>query len=69
METLAVVLIVLVFVVLLKSVVIVRQGYEYTVENFGRFTRSLHPGFHILIPVLENIGAKINRKEQVLEVS
>lgn len=69
METLAVVLIVLVFVVLLKSVVIVRQGYEYNVENFGRFTRSLHPGFHILIPVLENIGAKINRKEQVLEVS
>ena len=69
METLAVVLIVLVFVVLLKSVVIVRQGYEYTVENIGRFTRSLHPGFHILIPVLENIGAKINRKEQVLEVS
>lgn len=69
METLAVVLIVLIFVVLLKSVVIVRQGYEYTVENFGRFTRSLHPGFHILIPVLENIGAKINRKEQVLEVS
>lgn len=69
METLAIVLIVLVFVVLLKSVVIVRQGYEYTVENFGRFTRSLHPGFHILIPVLENIGAKINRKEQVLEVS
>ena len=69
METLAVVRIVLVFVVLLKSGVIVRQGYEYTVENFGRFTRSLHPGFHILIPVLENIGAKINRKEQVLEVS
>ena len=69
METLAIVLIALVFVVLVKSVVIVRQGYEYTVENFGRFTRSLHPGFHILIPVLETIGAKINRKEQVLEVS
>ena len=69
METLAIVLIVLVFVILTKSVVIVRQGYEYTVENFGRFTRSLHPGFHLLIPVLETIGAKINRKEQVLEVS
>ena len=69
METLAVVLIALVLVVLIKSVVIVRQGYEYTVENFGRFTRSLHPVFHLLIPVLETIGAKINRKEQVLEVS
>ena len=45
------------------------QGFEYTVENFGKYTRSLKPGFHILIPVFESIGAKINRKEQVLQVS
>jgi regulator of protease activity HflC (stomatin/prohibitin superfamily) len=69
MPAFALVLLILVFVVLLKSVVIVRQGYEYTVENFGKFTRSLNPGFHILIPVFEVIGARINRKEQVLEVA
>lgn len=68
METFAIVLVILVFFVLIKSVVIVRQGYEYTVENFGRYTRILKPGFHILIPVIENIGAKISRKEQVLDV-
>ena len=50
METLAIVLIVLVFAVLVKSVVIVRQGYEYTVENFGRFTRSLPRTSHIPAP-------------------
>ena len=65
----ALVLVVLVFVIMLKYVVIVQQGFEYTVENFGKYTRSLKPGFHILIPVFENIGAKINRKEQVLEVA
>lgn len=65
----AIILTILVFVVLLKYVIIVQQGYEYTVENFGKYTRSLKPGFHILIPIFENIGAKINRKEQVLEVA
>lgn len=69
MEAVAVALLVLVTVILIRSVVIVRQGFEYTVENFGKYTRSLKPGFHILIPVFESIGAKINRKEQVLQVS
>ncbi|MBQ9034337.1 MAG: SPFH/Band 7/PHB domain protein [Alphaproteobacteria bacterium] len=69
MEAVAVALLVLVIGIVLKSVVIVRQGFEYTVENFGKYTRSLKPGFHILIPVFESIGAKINRKEQVLQVS
>ena len=45
-----------------------RQGHEYTVEFLGRYTRSLDPGFHILIPIVERIGAKINRMEQVLDV-
>ena len=65
----AIVLVVLVFALVIKSAVVVQQGYEYTVENFGRYTRSLKPGFHLLIPIFENIGAKINRKEQVLEVA
>ena len=52
----------------MSSVVIVRQGYEYTIESFGRFTRTLKPGFHLVIPIIEKIGAKINRMEQVLDV-
>ena len=64
----AVILVVLVLFVLAKSVVIVRQGYEYTIESFGRFTRTLKPGFHLVIPIVEKIGAKINRMEQVLDV-
>lgn len=68
METFAIILVILVFFIIFKSAVIVRQGYEYTIENFGRYTRTLTPGFHILIPIIENIGAKISRKEQVLDV-
>lgn len=64
----AILLAIVIFVLLLTSVVIVRQGYEYTVESFGKFTRTLTPGLHIIIPVAERIGAKINRMEQVLDV-
>ncbi|MBR6327604.1 MAG: SPFH/Band 7/PHB domain protein, partial [Alphaproteobacteria bacterium] len=64
----AVILVFLIFFVLMSSVVIVRQGYEYTIESFGRFTRTLKPGFHLVIPIIEKIGAKINRMEQVLDV-
>ena len=67
-EIAAVVLLILIVVALANSIVIVRQGYEYTVEFLGKYTRSLEPGFHILVPILEKIGVKINRMEQVLDV-
>ncbi len=64
----AVILLVLAFFVLLKSIIVVRQGYEYTIENFGRFTRVLEPGLHFVMPIVETVGAKINKMEQVLDV-
>ena len=59
---------VLVLFVLYKGVVIVPQGYAYTVERFGRFTRALQPGMHIIIPFFDRISNKVNMMEQVLEV-
>lgn len=50
------------------AIQIVRQGYEYTVEHFGRFTRILKPGFHLVWPIFQRIGAKVNLKEQVLDI-
>src|SRR3972149_549307 len=47
---------------------IVPQGYNYTVENFGRYTRTLTPGLHILVPVVERVGHHINVKEQVIDI-
>ncbi len=55
--------------ILLFSVVkIVPQGQEYTVERFGRYTKTLTPGIHILTPFVERIGRKMNMMEQVLDV-
>jgi regulator of protease activity HflC (stomatin/prohibitin superfamily) len=59
---------VLAVIIILMGVKAVRQGREYTVERFGRYTRTLRPGFNVIVPVLDNIGAKINMMEQVLDV-
>jgi regulator of protease activity HflC (stomatin/prohibitin superfamily) len=57
-----------VFVVLAKLVRVVPQGYEWTVERFGKYIRTLSPGLHFLIPVMYGIGRKMNMMEQVLDV-
>jgi regulator of protease activity HflC (stomatin/prohibitin superfamily) len=64
----ALVIVVLVFVVLAKLVRVVPQGYEWTVERFGKYIRTLSPGLHFLIPVMYGIGRKMNMMEQVLDV-
>ena len=64
----AIVLIVLAVLTVMKSVVTVRQGYEYTIERFGRFTKTMRPGIHFLIPYIDKVGAKVNMMERVLEV-
>ena len=46
----------------------VPQGNEYTVERFGRFTRTLRPGFHVIIPFFDRIGDKLNMMEQVMDI-
>jgi len=67
-ETFAVLLIVLAVAALWSTVKMVPQGYNYTVENFGRYTRTLSPRLHILVPVMERVGAKMNMKEQVIDI-
>ncbi len=64
----AVVAAVLGVTVVRKAVIIVYQGYEYTLERFGRYTTTLRPGFHFIIPFINRIGHKINMMEQVLDV-
>ena len=55
-------------IMLSKLVRIVPQGWEWTVERWGKYTHTLDPGFHLLIPVMQNVGRKINMMEQVLDV-
>jgi len=68
-EIFGLLLIVLAAVALWSTVKIVPQGYNWTIESFGRYTRTLTPGLHILIPVMERIGHKMNMKEQVMDIA
>ncbi len=52
----------------LSAIKIVPQGYEFTVERFGRYTRTLKPGITILMPFMETVGRKVSVMEQVLDV-
>ena len=61
-------LLVLFVAVVAAGVKIVPQGYNYTVERFGRYTRTLRPGLTIIIPFIDRIGRKINMMEQVVDV-
>src|SRR5690606_9604702 len=58
----------LVIIVLVKAFVVVPQGYEYTLEKFGRYKRTLDPGLHLIVPFFEQVGRRINMMEQVLDV-
>lgn len=64
----AIILILLAALIVIKGLVVVHQGFEFTVERLGRFTKSLRPGFHILIPFIDSVGAKVNMMERVLNV-
>jgi regulator of protease activity HflC (stomatin/prohibitin superfamily) len=63
-----------IFVVVLAVVLValgakrVPQGWEYTVERFGRYTKTLRPGLNLIVPVIDTVGAKMNMMEQVLDV-
>ncbi len=53
---------------IISGVKTVSQGYEYTVERFGKLKSVLSPGLHIIVPVIDKIGAKVNMMEQVLDI-
>ncbi|MDY0021593.1 SPFH domain-containing protein [Arenimonas caeni] len=55
-------------ILLIKAVRMVPQGFEWTVERFGKYTHTLDPGLHLLVPVVQAVGRKINMMEQVLDV-
>ena len=61
-------LVALVVLVLLAGIKTVPQGFRYTVERFGRYTRTLEPGLNLIVPFIERIGARLNVMEQVLDV-
>jgi regulator of protease activity HflC (stomatin/prohibitin superfamily) len=64
----AVVIVALAIITLLAGVKTVPQGYNWTVERFGKYTRTLQPGLTIIIPFIDRIGRKMNMMEQVIDI-
>lgn len=58
----------LAIVIVFLGVKSVPQGNEWTVERFGKYTRSLHPGLNLIVPMVDQIGHRLNMMEQVLDV-
>ncbi len=62
------VLVILVLLLIFSGIKTVPQGFNYTVERFGKYTRTLSPGLNIIVPFIDRVGARMNMMEQVLDV-
>ena len=68
MEIFLIALVAFVVLLLMTSVRVVRQGHVYTIERLGRYTKPAHPGMHLIVPLVDRVGHKINMMEQVLDI-
>ena len=59
---------VLAVIVVFMGVKSIPQGMEYTVERFGRYTRTLGPGLAVIVPFVDRVGSRLNMRESVLDV-
>ena len=59
---------ILLVLVLFAGAKVVPQGFNYTIERFGRYTRTLKPGLSLIVPFVDSVGRKLNMMEQVLDV-
>ncbi len=66
--TFAIAILVLAVILVMMGVKAVPQGMELTIERFGRYTRSLRPGLHFIVPIIDRVGARMNMMESVLDV-
>jgi len=67
-DIVVIVAVALAILILFAGIKTVPQGYRYTVERFGRYTRTLDPGLNLITPFIERIGARMSVMEQVLNI-
>src|SRR6201989_2102608 len=64
----AIVFVLLVIVTLLAGVKTVPQGFDWTIERFGKYTQTLSPGLNLIVPFFDRVGRKMNMMEQVISI-
>jgi len=62
------IIVILIVFVIFKGVKTVGQGTEYLIERFGKYTHTLKPGLGFIIPFVDRVNAKVNMREQVLDI-
>lgn len=67
-EQFVIAIVVLAVMLVFMGAKFVSQGQEYTIERFGRYTRTLKPGLNIIVPIIDRVGAKMNMMERVMDV-
>jgi regulator of protease activity HflC (stomatin/prohibitin superfamily) len=67
-DVFAVIIVVLAILTLFAGVKTVPQGYQWTVERFGKYTKTLVPGLSLIVPFFDRIGRKMNMMEQVIDI-
>src|SRR5690242_18549067 len=67
-DVFAIVLVLLVIFTLFSGVKTVPQGYDWTIERFGKYTQTLSPGLNLIVPYFDRVGRKINMMEQVIDI-
>ncbi|MEM6461735.1 MAG: SPFH domain-containing protein [Pseudomonadota bacterium] len=63
-----IIFVVLVVFILFAGIKTIPQGFNFTVERFGRYTKTLNPGLNLIVPFIDRVGARMNMMEQVLDV-
>jgi regulator of protease activity HflC (stomatin/prohibitin superfamily) len=67
-SVLVIVFLIVVVFYLVRAIRMVPQGYNYTVERFGRYVRTLEPGLGLIVPFIDRVGHKMNMMERVFDV-
>jgi regulator of protease activity HflC (stomatin/prohibitin superfamily) len=67
-DVFVIVIVALAVLTLFASVKTVSQGYNWTVERFGRYTNTLQPGLNLIVPFFDRIGRKMNMMEQAVDI-
>lgn len=68
MQIAILVILVIIALILISSIKVVTTGHVFVVERFGRYNRTLEPGWHVVLPVIDFVRAKVSTKQQILEI-
>jgi regulator of protease activity HflC (stomatin/prohibitin superfamily) len=66
--SLPVIIVIAIVIIAAKAWLTVPQGFEFTLERFGKYKKTMSPGFHVITPFFESVGRRMNMMEQVLDV-